>query len=180
MRRTLPLLAAFALIVPAWADDKPTAVAVAGLKADAPAGWKAEKPANLLRSHQFKLPSDDKTYADAELTVSPKSSDKVSDKFDEWKAQYTPPDGKKAEDVTKTSTFEVGGAKVHVLDVTGTWKYKERPRDPKSKEEIRPEYRTVWVIVTGKEDTAHLRLSGPQGVVDKHYPDFEKWLKSLK
>jgi hypothetical protein len=170
-----PLLfvAAFAL-----SADKP--VEVAGLKADPPAGWKAEKPANLLRSHQFKLPSDDKNYADAELSVSPKSSDKVNDKFDEWKAQYTPPDGKKAEDVTKTSTFEVGGAKVHVLDVTGTWKFKERPRDPKSKEETRPEYRTVWVIVVGKEDTAHLRLSGPQGVIEKHYPEFEKWLKALK
>jgi hypothetical protein len=169
-------LAAFALA----AADKPKPVDVAGLKADPPAGWKAEKPANLLRSHQFKLPSDDKAFADAELTVSPKSSDDVAKNFDKWKAQFTPPDGKKPEDVTKTSEFKVGDVKVHVLDVTGTWKYKERPFDPKSKEEIKPEHRAVWVIVVGKDDTAHLRLSGPQAVVEKHHPAFEKWLKELK
>lgn len=173
-----PLLLVAALAVSA--DDKPKPVEVSGLKADPPATWKAEKPDNLLRSHQFKLPSDDKGFADAELTVSPKSSDNVAKKFDEWKAQFTPPDGTKAEDVTKTGTFEVGGAKVHVLDVTGTWKFKERPFDPKSKEQIKPEYRAVWVIVVGKDDTTHLRLSGPQGVVGKHYPEFEKWLKGLK
>ncbi len=173
-----PLLLVAALAVSA--DDKPKPVEVSGLKADAPASWKAEKPANLLRSHQFKLASADKGFADAELTVSPKSSDNVTKKFDEWKAQFTPPDGKKAEDVTKTSEFKIGEVKVHILDVTGTWKYKERPFDPKSKEEIKPEYRAVWVIVVGKDDTTHLRLSGPQGVVEKHYPEFEKWLKALK
>lgn len=178
MRRALSLFAVVSAV--AVADDKPMPVKLSGLSADPPAAWKSEKPANLLRSHQFKLPSDDKNYADAELTISPKSSDNVTKKFDEWKAQYTPPDGKKAEDVTKTSEFKLGDAKVHVLDVTGTWKYKERPFDPKSKEETKPEYRTVWVIVVGKEDTTHLRLSGPQGVVEKHYPEFEKWLKGLK
>lgn len=180
MRRVLPLFAAFALAIPSFADDKPTPVKFSGLSGDPPAAWKSEKPANLLRSHQFKLPSNDKNYADAELTVSPKSSDDVAKNFDKWKAQFTPPDGKKAEEVSKTSEFKVGDAKVHVLDVTGTWKFKERPFDPKSKEEVRPEYRAVWVIVVGKDDTTHLRLSGPQGVVDKHYPEFEKWLKGLK
>lgn len=55
----------------------------------------------------------------------------------------------------------------------------------------------VWAfVVTGakQNDTAlrperhneteveatHLRLSGPQKAVEKHYPAFEKWLKSIK
>ena len=180
MRRALSLFAVVVSAAVASADDKPMPVKFSGLSGDPPAAWKAEKPANLLRSHQFKLPSDDKTYADAELTVSPKSSDDVAKNFDKWKAQFTPPDGKKAEDVTRTSEFKVGEVKVHVLDVTGTWKFKERPFDPKSKEEIKPEHRAVWVIVVGKDDTTHLRLSGPQGVIEKHYPAFEKWLKGLK
>lgn len=165
----------------ALADDKPVAVKVGGLSAVAPTGWKAEKPANLLRAYQFKLPSADKDHADAELTVSKSdASADVTKNFDTWKAQYTPADGVKPEDAIKTREFEVGGAKVSVLDATGTWKFKERPRDPSSKEETRPEFRTVWVIVTGKEGTTHLRLSGHQSVVEKHYPEFEKWLKSLK
>lgn len=168
-------LAAFAL-----AADKPAAVTLSGLSAVPPAEWKAEKPDNLLRSHQFKLPSGDEGFADAEVNVSPKASDDVEKYFGRWKDQYTPPDGKTADDVTKISELTVGGAKVHILDVTGTWKYKERPFDPRSKLQTLPEYRTVWVIVVGKEDTTHIRMSGPQGVVGKYYPGFEKWLKALK
>ena len=164
----------------AVAADKPAAVVVSGLTADAPPAWKAEKPSNNFRSFQFKLPSDDKNYADAELYVQKDADDKVEKNFARWKGEYTPPDGKKPEDAIKTTELEVGRKKVHVLDATGTWKFKARPFDPASKEETRPEYRTVWVIVASKDDNSHIRLSGPAGVVDKYYPDFEKWLKALK
>lgn len=175
---SVALLAVFTL--PVFADDAPLTVKVNGLSAVAPAGWKSEKPANLLRSYQFKLASPDKDHADAEVIVSPKSSADVTKNFDKWKAGFTPPDGKTAEDVTKTSQFEVAGAKVHVLDVSGTWKYRERPNDPKSKEELRPEFRAIWVMVVTKDETTHIRLSGHQSVVEKHFPEFEKWVKSLK
>lgn len=164
----------------ALADDKPVVVKLSGLSAEAPAEWKAEKPANRLRSYQFKLPSGDKEFADAELAVFPESSPKAADAFAKWKATFTPPDGKTLDDVAKTTQFEVGKATAHVLDVTGTWKFKERPNDPKSKEEIRPEYRAVWVVLVTPDETTHLRLSGPQGVVEKHFAGFERWLKSLK
>ncbi len=170
------LLAALALA----ADDKPTPVVVSGLKADPPTAWKSEKPSNNFRSFQFKLTSDDKNYADAEFYVIKDSDDKVEKNFDKWKAEYTPPDGKKPEEAIKVSEIEVGGKKVHILDATGTWKFKARPFDPKSKEETRPEYRTIWVVVVSKDDNSHLRLSGPAGVVDKYHADFEKWLKALK
>ena len=168
------------LTLPAFADDTPVMVKVNELSAAAPAGWKSEKPANLLRSYQFKLASPDKDHADAELIVSPKSSADVTKNFDKWKTGFTPPDGKTAGDGTKTSQFEVAGAKVHILDVSGTWKYRERPNDPKSKEELRPEFRAVWVMVVTKDETTHIRLSGHQSVIEKHYADFEKWVKSLK
>ena len=164
----------------AIADEKPVAVKVSSLSAVAPAGWKSEKPSNLLRSYQFKLPSPDKDHADAELIVSPNSSPDVTKNFDKWKAGFTPPDGKTPEDVTKVNQFEVAGAKVHTLNVSGTWKYRERPNDPKSKEEIRPEYRAVWVVVVTADGTTHIRLSGHQSVVEKHFADFEKWVKSLQ
>ena len=37
------------------------------LKSDTPADWKAEKPANRLRSHQFKIASGEEGVADAEV-----------------------------------------------------------------------------------------------------------------
>ena len=163
------------------ADEKPVAVKLGVLTAEAPAGWKREKPANLLRSFQFKLPSGDESLADAELAVYPESSPKVEAKFDEWRSTFVPPDGKTLDEVSKTSKFELPrGTTAHVLDVSGTWNYRERPKDPRSKRETRPEYRAVWVILVQKDETVHIRLSGPQTVIAKHYPAFETWLKSAK
>ena len=80
----------------------------------------------------------------------------------------------------KTSKLELKGATADLLDVTGTWRYKERPFDPKSKEELRENYRVVWAVIAEKDEASHVRLSGPKAVVDKHYPAFEAWLKALK
>ncbi|MDB5307300.1 MAG: hypothetical protein JWO38_1502 [Gemmataceae bacterium] len=169
---TVPLLAG--------ADDKPVVVKLGKLTASAPPDWKSEKPSNRLRSYQFKLPGAKDTPA-AELIVLPESDPKAEKVFPRWKLQFVPPEGTTANDIGKVSKIEgVKGAKIDVLDVNGTWKYKERPFDPKSKEELKEDYRVVWVIVADGDEATHLRLSGPKETVDKHYPAFEKWLKSLK
>lgn len=174
----LAVLALFAL--PAFAAD-PAPVKVNDLSAVPPADWKAEKPNNRLRSHQFRLPSGEKDVPDAELSVSPESSPDVKKNHERWLATFVPPEGKTIEEASKVSKLTVAGAKaMTVLDVTGTWKYKERPQDPKSKEELRAEWRVVWVIVEGKEDTAHVRLAGPMAVVEKHRKAFDAWLAALK
>lgn len=167
-----------ALVLSVVADG--TAVEFGKLKAVAPASWKVEKPANRLRSHQFKLASPNKDFADAELIVLPQSNGNAEKVFPGWKGQFDPPDGKTIDDVTKKDTFTVGTAKVQTLDVSGTWKFKERPQDPKSKLEIRPEYRSIWFIVTVGDESWHVRFSGPQSVVAKHYDDVLACVKSLK
>jgi hypothetical protein len=158
----------------------PPAVPFGKLSSVPPEDWKSEKPGNRLRSHQFKIASGMESVADGEVIVMPESSPKPEKEFPRWKGQLTPPDGKTVDDVAKESKFEAGGATVHVLDVSGTWRYKERPFDPKSKEEVRPEYRVVWAIVVVKDEATHVRLSGPATVVEKTYPAFEKWLRGMK
>ena len=162
------------------AGEEPKPVKFGPLVATPPAEWKSEKPANRLRSHQFKLASDESGLADAEIIVMPESKPKPEQMFPGWKEQFTPPDGKTLADVAKESKLEVGTTTLHILDVSGTWKYKERPFDPKSKLELKPEYRAIWVIVVTKDEATHVRLSGPEKVVEKHKKAFETWLKSLK
>jgi hypothetical protein len=164
---------ALALFValPAVAADP---IKVGTLSAPAPADWKAEKPTNRLRSYQFKLPGE----PPAEVIVMPDSNPDPAKSFPRWKESFVPPDDGGA--VGKESKFESAGATVHVLDAAGTWKYKERPFDPKSKEELREGYRVVWVIVAEKESATHVRLSGPKEVVDRHYPAFRAWVMALK
>jgi len=171
----LPVIVAFA-----FAEDKPITVKVGDLSAPVPAGWVSEKPANRLRSYQFKLPSGEEGFADAEVAIFPESSPDVMKNHDRWKAAVVPPDNVTPEDVAKVSKLEVKGAAITLLDMTGTWKYRERPQDPKSKEEIRPEYRVIWAIITTKDETTHIRFTGPIKVVAKHHGTFEAFLKSLK
>ena len=117
----------------------PVVVEFGALKAAAPSTWKSEKPANRLRSYQFKLPSAEKDFADAELIILPQSQADPAKVFPSWLKTYDAPDGKTLDDVTKKSKQTVGKATIHSLDVTGTWNYRERPLDPKSKLEVRPE-----------------------------------------
>lgn len=175
-------VAALFLSPPALAaDGKPTVVKLGKLSATAPAEWASEKPSNRLRSHQFKLPGEKGGPGDAEVIVMPESDPKADKVFPRWKAQFVPPEGKTVDDISKVKKLDgVKGATIDVLDVTGTWKYKERPFDPKSKEELKDDYRTVWVIVGDGDEATHVRLSGPRETVDKYYPGLEKWLRSLK
>ncbi len=159
----------------------PKPVKFGPLSATPPADWKAEKPANLLRSAQFKLPSGEDGLAAADLAVFGEASPKVTEKFAEWRGTFALADGESADKLGKVETFALPGKTVaHTLDVTGTWKYRERPRDPASKEELRPEYRVVWAILVNEDETTHVRLSGPAKVVSTHHAAFVAWLKSAK
>ncbi len=177
MRSPALLLAAFVAAFATAADDKPVVVKLDKLTAPAPAGWTPEKTSNRLRSFQFKLKGPD---GDGELIVMPEQSPDPDRTFPRWKGSFVPPEGKSVDDISKVSKQEFNGTTVHLLDVSGTWKYKERPFDPKSKEELRENYRVVWAVVVEKNDATLIRISGPQATVDKHFPAFEAWLKSLK
>ena len=173
------LLAGFAAAGDPRAQDKGVVVKVGKLTAPAPADWMKEKPANLLRSYQFKLPGAE-DFPQPELAIFPESHPDPQKNFPKWKAQFVPPESKTVDDISKTGKWDVPGATVTYLDITGTWKFKERPQDPKSKEMILDDYRVVWVIVAEKDEATHLRLSGPAPSVAKSYKAFETFVKSLK
>jgi len=179
MRSVAVVTLFIALPLMANAQDKGTVVEVGGLKATTPADWKKEKPSNLLRSFQFRLP-EVKDLPGAEVIVSPESPSPEKS-FPRWKTQFIPPEGKTLDDVSKISKWEVKGATVSVLDVSGTWKYKERPQDPTSKEMLLDNYRVVWVVVAETDGSAtYLRMSGPQTSVDAQFKGFEAFVKALK
>jgi len=109
------------------------------------------------------------------------ASPKVAEKFAEWRGTFALADGQTADKLGTVATFDLPGKTVtHTLDIAGTWKYRERPRDPTSKEELRPEYRVVWAILVNEDETTHVRLSGPSKVVAGHHAAFLAWLKSAK
>jgi|YNPBryunderm2012_1023409.scaffolds.fasta_scaffold14845_2 hypothetical protein len=182
MRRSLSGIIVLLVLTISLADE-PTAVPVKinRLAAVPPPSWKVEKPANRLRSYQFLLPGAAASDPAGEVYVMPDSNPDYEKSFRRWKMDFIPPEGKTVDDISRTTQFDIpGGTTVHILDIQGTWRYKERPFDPRSKVEERPGYRVIWAIVAGPDEATHLRMSGPVAVIDKHYDAFIAWLKSLK
>src|SRR5262245_16387508 len=70
------------------ADDKEVEVELDGLKSKAPAAWLKQKPANRLRSYQFKAPKVQDDKEDAEVAVSPEQRGKPEEAVGRWKELF--------------------------------------------------------------------------------------------
>jgi len=182
LRRTwLGLLAAGFLVgaLPAQ-DNKGEVIEFDGLKAAAPADWKAEKPANTMRMMQFKLPKTKDDKVDAELIFFKGLGGSPDANLARWKGMFVPPQGKTIEEASKVTKIKIGGNEAFYLDVAGTYKFKAAPFDPKSKEELKPGFRMLNVHYEGKNDQYHIRLVGPADTVEKFKKGFDDWLAALK
>ncbi len=178
---TLVLLAAGT--APPAAGQKPdegTVVELDGLKSKTPADWQKQKPANRLRSHQFKVPRTKGDPADAELAISPEQRGTSEQKVQGWKDWFEPPAGKTLDEVSKVESFMVGAAKVTYLDVSGTYLNLPRPLAPKSQAKPLPHYRMLAVYLETKGDKFFIRLIGPEKTVAQQKAAFDAWLKALK
>src|SRR5216684_4854821 len=164
-------------------ETKEIVIEIDGLKSTAPADWKSEKVTAKFRTHHFRIPhvADDK--ADAELTIfffGTGSGGSAADNIKRWKGFFIPPDDKKIEDVSKVENFKVGNVDVTYLDVQGTYKFKERPFDPTSKEELRPDYRMLGVVFESPKGPYFFRMVGPAKTVEQNKKAFEDWVKGFK
>jgi len=179
--RLIVLSLTFLFLSGVMADEpKGTPVKLDKLISLAPADWKVEKPANLLRSHQFKLAKVDPDTIDAELVIAPDVKGTPETNIQRWLDGFIPPEGKTVKDVSKVEKFDIGKAKVVYLDVSGTQIYKERPFDPKSKEVLRPGFRMLSVIFDSGDGNYRIYLTGPMKTVEKHKKAFDEWLKGFK
>jgi len=172
------------LASPCFAEEtKGIVVKLDKLTSTTPADWKSEKPANRLRSHQFRLPGfkDVKeTFGDAEIYIFPDLTGTKDDNFARYMATFLPPEGKTIEDIAKTAEIMVGKAKVNILDMEGTWLFKSAPFDNKLKSEPRPNSRVIHVIFTTDDGNYLIRLSGPAKTVTAQAKPFYDWIKGFK
>jgi hypothetical protein len=162
-------------------EPKGTAVKLDKFSSTTPKDWKSEKPWNRLRSHQFRLPAE-KGVKDAEVYIFPDLTKTPEENFARYKRElFVIPEGKTAEDISKSDKWEVGNKiKVFLLDMQGTMSHKDRPFDPKAKTEILPDYRAVSVIMETPDGNFLIRLWGPIPTVEKHYQGFIDWIKGFK
>lgn len=174
------LLLGLAALACAADDDKGTVVTLDGMKSRAPASWKAERPSNRLRLAQFRLPKVDGDKHDAELVIFRGITGSAKANLQRWKEMFAPPAGKKIDDVATVERTKVGDDDAAYLDVHGTYLYKERPFDPRSRVERRPDYRLLGLQIEGKDHPYHVRLVGPAKTVAHYKKGFDAWLKGFK
>ena len=178
------LLSGTAASQPAQAVSRPqpakgTEVIIDGLKSETPSTWKAEKPANRLRSHQFKLPKAAGDKDDAELYILPEVGGKVEESFNNLKELFIPPPDMPKSQAVKESKFMVGKAAIYVLELQGTFRVKHIPIDQAVKE-VKPDYRMLAVIWKSDQTSCSIRMVGPRKTVEAHAKEFENWLRGFK
>ena len=188
MRRLLGGLLAAAFLascglvdVPAQGQEKKdgTVVVIEGLKSKTPAEWKEEPPANTMRFMQFKLPKVKDDKEDAEIIIF-KLGGSSQANIKRWMEQFIPPEGKKIDDVAKVTEMKIGVLDAFYLDIHGTYKFKDQPFNPKSKEVRRANTRMLAVQIEGKTSPYQIRLTGPAQTVEHYKKGFDEWLKAFK
>src|SRR5687767_6684467 len=103
------------------AQDASTVVKIDNLQTTAPAEWKSEKPANRLRTYQFRLPRSKDDKEDAELAILPNVNGTPESNIARWKEMFLPPDGKTIDEVSKVTNAKAGPVSLTTLEVSGTY-----------------------------------------------------------
>jgi hypothetical protein len=157
-----------------------TSVTIDTLKALAPPEWRPERPQDRSVTYQFRLPKKRNDPGDAELVVQPNVRGSVEANLRRYKDLFVPPPNTLPEEAAKVETYRVGAASVTALDVQGTYLFKDRPADANVKEDVRPDYRMLAVLVVTNEGTHLVRMVGPRSTVGHYKKEFENWVKSFK
>jgi len=167
-------------VLTSWADDPATATPMAladgKVRLAAPAGWVKKEPKfRGIALYEFALPKVEGEAADGRVTVGQAGGDLDANQ-QRWLAQFVQNDGSKTADRAKHRQKEVAGAKVHLLDVAGTY-----VAPPFSGGGKFPDYRMLAaIIVTPKHGSWYVRLYGPEKTVSQQTADFDKMIDGLQ
>lgn len=143
-----------------------------------PSGWIAEKPSSSMRRAQYKVPG---SAGDGECVVfyfGPGQGGDPMSNAQRWAEQFVLADGSPATSAMTTSEIEVGGFKVFVVEVAGTYKggmtMTTMPAEPK------PGYRLLGAVAPGPDANWYLKFTGPDQTVTEQHDAFTSMVKSLK
>lgn len=182
--RMLALIAAAAAAGVAAADDKGTAVELAGMKSAAPATWKEKAlPPGSMRLTQFTVPKAAGDKEDAEVAVfffRGGGSGSVEQNLQRQTAKFEPAAGKGKVEETVDKGFKVGPLSATYQDVKGTFLSKFPPFAPDAKVTRKPDYRELYVIFETKDGQYYVWLLGPATTVEQNKKGFDEWLKNFK
>ena len=143
-----------------------------------PAGWIAEKPASSMRRAQYKVPGKAGDGECAVFYFGPgQGGDPMSNAL-RWAEQFTLADGTPAQSTMKTSEVTVGGLKIFMVEVAGTYKggmtMTAAPAVPK------PGYRLLGAVAPGPDANWYFKFTGPDRTVSEQREAFTSMVRTLR
>jgi hypothetical protein len=150
----------------------------AALAWTSPSGWISEKPASAMRRAQYKVPGK---AGDGECVVfyfGPGQGGDPMANAQRWAEMFTTADGSSAASTMKTSEIEVGGLKVFVVEVAGT--YSGGMTMTAAKATPMPGYRLLGAVAPGPDANWYFKFTGPDATVNEQRDAFTSMVKSLK
>lgn len=174
----------------AWSQDEPTQakqqddakditfqVADGGISLTAPGAWEQVDPAVRMIEAEFSIPAVEGDDTPGRLTIMG-AGGTVSANIDRWIAQVEQPDGSSTAEAASVTEREVNGARVHILDVAGTYLDQRGPAAPKVSRE---NYRLIGVIIeTPSSGNYFIKFYGPAKTVEEHHDHLMKMVDSLE
>ncbi len=167
------------LALPALPGAAP-AGAQPALQYDAPADWIAAEPSSPMRIAQFQLPGVDEDPEDAECVVFyfGGAGGTVEANLDRWTNQILQPDDSPSVDVATTTSFEVSGMPVTVLDVPGIFAAEVHPGS--KMRYYKRDFRLKAAVVETPEGPYFFKLTGPSRTVRRWEADFNALINSVR
>ena len=154
-------------------------VTLDGLKSITPTNWKPEKPANLLRPYQFRLPRADGDKEDAVVFILNTVQGTPEENLARWKDLFVLATNIPKDQASRQFGFKNSKAALTCLDIQGTYLVKHKPIDV-AVQESRPEYRMIAALWVSKDNGYSIRLIGPKRTVELYAKAFEQWLRGFK
>lgn len=150
------------------------------IKLTAPKSWKKVKPRNRIIKYEFAAPAAKGDKQTGRVTMMGAGGG-IEANVARWMKQFRQPDSKTTKDRTKVTEKKVGANKVHLVDISGT--YKDQPGGPFSGKPavMRKDYRMLSAIIeTPKYGHYFLKMYGPKKTIAANEKDFQELIKSLK
>lgn len=141
----------------------------------APQGWIAEAPSSSMRRAQYKVPGPG---GDAECAVfyfGPGQGGDALANAQRWAGQFRLADGKDGQSAMKTREMAVGGIKVLLAEVAGTYVGGMGTTGGEQ-----PGHALLGAIARGPDANWFFKLTGPEKTVAAQKDAFESMIRSLK
>ena len=151
-----------------------------GITAVVPEGWKRMAPASSMRVAEYHLEYGGKggNAVVAVFYFGQNQGGSVEANIERWYGQFLQPDGSATTDRARRWERQVGGMKVTLVDIGGTFSGGMGPMG--ASVEAKPGHRMLGAILESAIGPFFFKLTGPEETVERWEGSFEQFIGSIE